>query len=82
MSSLPDYLTPPEAAKLLRVDPETVIGWIRAGELRASNLARRGTTRPRFRIAREAIDAFLAGREVHRRATPRKRTTGRVIKFF
>lgn len=82
MSSLPEYLTPPEAAKLLRVDPETVIGWIRAGELRASNLARRGTTRPRFRIAREAIDAFLAGREIHRRPTPRKRTAGRVIKFF
>lgn len=81
MSSLPEYSTPPEAAEVLRVDPDTVRGWIESGELAASNLASRTATRPRWRISREALEAFLAGREP-RPAIRRKRSSDRVIKFF
>jgi excisionase family DNA binding protein len=57
------YLTPPEIAKILRVSPEKVLGWIRRGELIAVNLGN-GTFRPRYRISREHLDAFLKAREV------------------
>ena len=44
--------------------PETLIGWIRSGELPAVDFARCGASRPRFRIKREDFDAFLARRAV------------------
>lgn len=56
------YLTPPEIAKLLRVAPDKVLGWIRRAELRAVNVG--NGTRPRYRVSREALDAFLQAREV------------------
>lgn len=84
LRALSEYLTPPEAAKLLRVDPATVICWIRSGELLASNLASRSARRPRYRISRQALDDFLAGRQVQVRPKiiRRKRNDARVIKFF
>ncbi len=82
MSSLPPFLTPPEAAKLLRVDPSTVIGWIKSGELPASNLASRSATRPRWRISREALEEFLAGREPRPAVKKKRRSNARVIQFF
>jgi len=42
-----------EAADLLKVDPETVRLWLKAGELEG---IKRGT---RWRVTREAIEAFL-----------------------
>ena len=82
MSSLPDWSTPPKAAKVLRVDPETIRELIRSGELRASNLARRGSTRPRWRISREALEEFLAGREPRPAAKKKRRSSARIIQFF
>ena len=58
------YMTPPEIAKLLRVSPEKVIGWIRRGELRAINVSN-GWQRKRFLIGQDDLDAFLTRREVH-----------------
>jgi excisionase family DNA binding protein len=58
----PIYLTPPEVARLLRVDAHSVLDWIRNGELRASNVASRTSTRPRWRVHRGDVDAFLAAR--------------------
>lgn len=58
------FLTPPQVARLYVTAPETVIGWIRAGELRAINVARRGATRPRYRIAPADLAVFEAGRTV------------------
>ncbi|MBN1591375.1 MAG: helix-turn-helix domain-containing protein [Pirellulales bacterium] len=66
------YLTPPAAAKLLGVTPERVIGWIRAGALRAINLSE-GALRPRFRIAPDDLDDFLRAREVVTRPKPQRR---------
>lgn len=60
-ASIP-YLTPPEIAKLLRVAPDKVHGWIRRAELRAINVG--NGNRPRYRVSQESLDAFLQAREV------------------
>lgn len=36
---LPDYLTPPEIAKLWRVRTSKVLSWIHSGQLQAFNVA-------------------------------------------
>jgi excisionase family DNA binding protein len=80
-----EYLTPPETARLLGVDPAKVIFWIRSGELRASDLATRRAGRPRYRIARTDIEAFLTRRSVvpaPKIARPRRRKDMTVIEFF
>jgi excisionase family DNA binding protein len=56
------YVTPPDIAKLLRVSPEKVLGWIRRGELKAVNVG--NGFRPRYRVSWDHLDAFLAAREV------------------
>ena len=71
------FLTPPAIAAQLGVTPETVRGWIVAGQLRAVNLASRGCRRPRYRIAPEWLDDFLASRTV---TPPPKRTRRRRAK--
>ena len=79
------YLTPPEVARLLRVDGMKVLEWIRRGEIVAVNVAARGATRPRWRVAQSALEAFLQARTaiatlpVQRR--PRRRCA-HVIEFF
>jgi len=78
-------LTPPEIARRLRVKPEKVVGWIRQGELRAINVARRGSRRPRFRIQQTDLEDFLLGRSVKPRTKPQRRQRPRasdVIQFF
>lgn len=56
------YLSPPAVAERLGISPEKVISWIVSGELRAANVASRGSSRPRWRIAPESLDDFLAAR--------------------
>ena len=58
-SSHRDVLTPPQLGKELGVDSATVIEWIRTGQLKASNVGK-GLQRPRYRIVRTDVDAFLA----------------------
>jgi excisionase family DNA binding protein len=55
----PTY-TVPQLARLLRVSPGKVRTWIRSGTLAASNV---GTTRPRFVVTKDALDAFLKARQ-------------------
>lgn len=50
----PEYLTPPEAARLLGVNPDKVRCLIRSGKLPAINTSRR--PRPRWRIARTDVE--------------------------
>lgn len=52
------YLTPPAIAKKYGVAPETVVGWIRSGELVAIDVAQRGKSRPRYRVSPHALEAF------------------------
>lgn len=56
------YLIPREIATRLRVSPEKVLGWIRRGELCAINVS--NATRPRYRIDKDDLEAFLRRREV------------------
>lgn len=58
-------LTPPQVAKRLGVCPESVISWIRSGQLTAIDVSSRpGVGRPRFRISEADLQAFLASRAV------------------
>jgi len=56
------YLTPPQVAARLGVDPSKVLGWIRSGELRAANIATRRGGRARWVISELDLAAFLAAR--------------------
>ena len=57
-------ITPPEVAKRYGVSAETVLDWIRSGELRAINVARKSATRPRYRVDISDLDEFERGRQV------------------
>ena len=57
-------LRPSEVARRLGVSAPTVIHAIRVGELPAVNVARPDANRPAYRIAPEAVDAYLAARAV------------------
>ena len=57
-----EFLTPPTVAKQLGIKADRVIGWIRAGELRALNVATKLSRRPRFRIADADLQEFLNAR--------------------
>ena len=75
-------VTPPTAARILLVSPESVIHLIETGQLRGSNIGQ-GTKRPRYRIRVDAIEDFLAEREVRPRVrAPRRRKDPEVIEFF
>jgi excisionase family DNA binding protein len=67
-----DMLTPPQVAKRLGVTPETVIGWIKTGQLKASNIGN-GKARPRYRIRQSAVDAMLAAREPEPQRKPKSK---------
>lgn len=75
------FMTPPEVAERLGVSPERVIGWIRGGKLRASNLSD-GSKRPRFRISPDALDDFLRSREVLPSAPPAPKQRRRASKWY
>ena len=66
-------LTPPQVAKQLSVDPATVINWIRSGELKASNVGK-GAQRPRYRILRGDLDAFLESRQPQALVTKKRQS--------
>lgn len=47
MSPTLESFTPPRLARLWQVKPVTVLEWIRAGELAAFDVAKKGSKRPR-----------------------------------
>ena len=59
-----EIFTPPQLAKRYGVNVDKVIRWILAGELAAMNLATRADGRPRYKITREAVEAFEARRAI------------------
>jgi excisionase family DNA binding protein len=61
-ASQEEFLTPPEAARLIRVDPIKIIRAIRRGELKAPDVAEPGSTRPRYRIPRGEFQRWLESR--------------------
>lgn len=52
------YLSPMTVARRLGVRDSIVYAWLRSGELRGVNVARRITARPRFRVSPEALAEF------------------------
>ena len=67
------YFTPWQAAKRMNVSKETVIGWIKSGELRAFDVALVLGNRPCYRIAEDDIQAF---EEKMQRTRSRSRNRG------
>lgn len=56
-------LTPPQVARMLKVDSHKIIQWIDSGELAAVNLAvRKDGSRPRYKISLAALKAFEQAR--------------------
>lgn len=78
------FLTPPEVAKRLRVSPETVIGWIKSGELAAINSGKQGCIRPRYRILEADLQSFIQRRYIVPPIKPQRmsRQDPEVIEFF
>ena len=56
-------LTPPQVAKQLGVSPDKVRGWIRKGELHATDVAAGSGGRRRNRISEEDLAKFLKDRQ-------------------
>ena len=81
----PKVYTPPQLARKYAVTPDKVIGWIKAGELAALNLASTVTGRPRYKITQEAVAAFERRRAVLSPPAPvarRRRTQTGVKEFY
>lgn len=79
-------LTPPQVARHLQISPESVISLIRSGQLRAIDIAKLGSRRPRFRIAIEDLASFEARRAVavpmRQPLLPRQRQEQNVKQFY
>jgi len=77
-------LTVPEVARRYRVAPETVLAWVKSGQLAAINVARPGSRRPRFRVDQTDLVAFDARRAVVPivKPTGRRRQDPSIIEFF
>lgn len=76
------HLTPPAIAEALGIAPETVLGWIKSGQLVARRLGK-GTQRPRYRVAQSALERFLQSRETTPPAArQRKRREAKPIKSW
>jgi hypothetical protein len=76
------YLTPPQLARRYGVKASKVVGWIRSGELRALDLATRGSRRPRYRIPPGSIEEFERGRSAAPLPRPIRRRRPPAIKSF
>lgn len=61
------FLTTRQIAEMLGVDVGKVGDWLASGDLVGVNVATNaGGIRPRWRISRQALDAFLAARQTHK----------------
>ena len=78
------YLTPPAVAERFGVDVHKIIGWIRAGELRAVNVATTTGGRPRYRISPSDLAAFENSRSAvpQPRVARRRRKTPGITEYF
>lgn len=79
-----EYLTPPQLAARWRCKAETVLALIRAGRLRAFTLSPPGTSRPRWRIAPDAVVEFEARHEARPpvKVTRRRKQLAGAIEWY
>ncbi len=85
MRVIDSFLTVADVAKRLTIGDEQVLGFIKTGKLRASNVGL-GAKRPRWRIDPADLETFLASRRNSQpapsiRRNRRKKLSG-VIEFF
>ena len=75
-----------DVCDLYQVTPNTVLGWIHNGELKAVNVGRRmGANKPRWRISDAAITAFESLRTPSAptpKAITRRAGRDQVIEFY
>jgi len=80
----PRYRTPREVARQYAISQEKVLNMIRSGELRAINVATRGSSRPRYRISEDDLvvweNSRLAAKPRAAR-TPRRRKDPGLIEY-
>jgi hypothetical protein len=70
----PVVMTPGTVGKLFKVRHDTVLGWIRQGLLPATDMARAGASRQRWRISEEDLAEFRKRRGAQPRpAAPARR---------
>ena len=73
-------LTVTEAARLLKVNRDKVLGWINAGRLRAANVSK--GFRPRWRISQRDLDTFLAGQSTQQTTRRKRQPAGEYTRFY
>ena len=76
------YLTPPQIAKALGVGNDKVWGWIRRGELTATNVTTKPGGRPRWRISKEDFDAFRKGKRPQEKVSLRRSSSVKPKTYF
>jgi excisionase family DNA binding protein len=81
---MPSTLSVRDLCERCGVSEHTVVSWIHSGQLKAVNVGRRpGAKKPRWRITREALEAF---EQLRTPATPPPRTRRKrpadVIEFY
>ena len=79
--ALCEYLTPPQIAKLLGINPDKVRKWIMSGEMRAANVSD-SDQRPRWRVHRDDFRECLAKRANRPTSVVRRRPRLSAIKQF
>ena len=67
-----EFLTPPEIRRKLRIRQSKVLGWIKNGDLPAIDVSEGRGRRPRYRVRKSDLDAFLAARAVVPAAKPER----------
>ncbi len=80
------FLSPPEVAEMLGVGHCKVLNWILRGDLRAADLCMVRGQRPRYKIARDDLESFLARRcttpEPRAKRRRRRQPDDGVIPFY
>jgi excisionase family DNA binding protein len=76
------FYTPPQIAKLLGIEAEKVLGWIRRGELAGVNVVDRTGGRARWRVSSDALDDFLKRRQAAKPAAVSRRRKNQPADFI
>jgi hypothetical protein len=77
-------ISPPALARQWGIDVQKVLHWVKTGELKAINIARDRSGRPRYAIDLADVQIFELSRQVEPPAPKvrRRRADSSVIQFF
>lgn len=83
MPSVTPGYTVSDVAKLLRVGPDKVRGWLRRGELKGLNTSSAKCRRPRFIVLPDQFAAFVNGHSAaDPKPAPRRRKLTTAADYF